>query len=229
LTAQFLKLNCQSFFSFKACFLLRNEVTFVNVFYLRYFNGAKPQTCQSPKTFYGSTANLVPTWEKFVLMTYDLTQKPIFVKLTKEKATEVKNFCHEVNSHKLANGGNWANTFRFPVTTIMATSIQGFLGEVAISQVLGIPYKYELKANGDNGWDLDYHGIRIQTKVGKGTSLIFFKLEHFKITADVAIFAEFLGNRDEPDLDPRFKVWGWCSRKDFVNNYEMRDFGFGDN
>lgn len=160
---------------------------------------------------------------------YDLTQKPILVELTKEKTAEVKEFCHEVNRHKLANGGDWANTFRFPVTTIMATSIQGFLGEVAISQVLGIPYKYELKANGDDGWDLDYHGVRIQTKVGAGPSLIFYKLKHFKTTADVAIFAEFLGNRDEPDLDPRFKVWGWCAREDFVNNYKVRDFRFGDN
>jgi len=160
---------------------------------------------------------------------YDLTQQPIFVELTKKKAAEVKEFCHEVERHKLANGGDWANTFRFPVATIMATSIQGFLGEVAISQVLDIPYEYELKASGDDGWDLDYHGIRIQTKVGKGPSLIFYELKHFKTTADAAIFAEFLGDRDEPDLDPCFKVWGWCSRKDFVNHYEVRDFGFGDN
>ncbi|NBV35069.1 MAG: hypothetical protein EBR81_15075 [Proteobacteria bacterium] len=162
-------------------------------------------------------------------MEYDLTQRPIEIKLTPEKALEVVEFCHEVNRHKLANGGDWQNTFRFPVASIMATSIQGFLGEVAISQVLGIPYVYELRADGDDGWDLEYHGIRLQTKVGKGTSLIFFRLGHFKPSADAAVFAEFLGDRDHPELNPHFKVWGWCSRKDFVRHHKVRDFGFGDN
>jgi hypothetical protein len=160
---------------------------------------------------------------------YDLSQQPVLVKLTPEQAQEVVEFCHEVNRHKLANGGNWQNTFRFPVASIMATSIQGFLGEVAISQVLGISYKYELKADGDNGWDLEYLGFRAQTKVGRGRNLIFFDLSHFKETADIAIFAEFLGDKDHPEDNPSFKVWGWCSKKDFLRWSEIKDFGFGDN
>lgn len=158
-------------------------------------------------------------------MPYDLTQKPIRVEISPEQTEHIVDFAHRVNEHYSAYGVGWQTTYRFNKNPIIPTSIMGFLGEAAVAEVLGLEFREEIFDNGDFGWDNELNGLRIQVKCGSGKQLIFHTLNHWKQTADVTVFSEFLGDRREPDKKPVFDVWGWCSRKDFMTHHKWRMFG----
>ena len=156
---------------------------------------------------------------------YDLTQQPIRVTVPPEQALHIVDFAHRVNDYYSTNGPGWEATYLFNKNPIIPTSIMGFLGEAAVARVLGLTFREELFTNGDGGWDNELNGLRIQVKCGSGKQLIFHELKHWRKTADVTVFAEFLGDRKAAEKHPVFDVWGWCSRKDFMEKHQWRMFG----
>lgn len=158
-------------------------------------------------------------------MEYDLSKQPIRITLTLEVTQEIVEFAHKVNEFYSNNGPGWKATYRFHVNPILETSIMGFLGEEAVAQVLGVPMRRDFFTNGDGGWDNTVNGFNVQIKCGSGKQVIFHELSYFRETADLVIFAEYLGDRRFPDKNPTFDVWGWCSRKDFMRCHEWRMFG----
>lgn len=158
-------------------------------------------------------------------MEYDLTQQPIRITVPPDIAEHIVDYAHIVRDNYAEKGVGWEATYRYHKNAIMPTSIMGYLGEWATARVLGLDFRTELFDNGDPGWDNEINGLRIQMKCGSGKHLIFHTLSHFKAGADVATFAEFLGDRREPHLNPTFDVWGWCSHKDFDTHHRWRVFG----
>jgi len=155
---------------------------------------------------------------------YDLSQQPIPVTASPEQTQKIIEFADLVNVHYAEHGVGWETTYRFHVNPIRETSIMGFLGEAVVAEVLGLEFREELFDNGDFGWDNEYGDLRVQVKCGSGKQLIMRNLEHWKPTADVVVFAEYLGDRRVPHENPSFEVWGWLSKKDFLRMHKWRHF-----
>jgi len=166
---------------------------------------------------------------------YDLTQQPISVSLSAEEADKVLDFCQKIMETKKRGGGSHKHTYQqfgnvynsssnveYPTTMVI-----GFLGEVAIHNVFGIDYPWEELVHGDSGTDITINGMKGQLKAGRGVHLMFYSLHRLKADVNFIVFAEFTGNKTDPHLTPNFKIWGWCSRQFFMDNYKMIDLGHG--
>ena len=156
-------------------------------------------------------------------MTFNL-RKPVEVELEPDLVKKSVDFCKKLQEDKQAN----------KVTDLMFDkkndsfniNLLGHLGEVAVGKVLNVPIDYEIRTHGDAGWDTVIEGRTVQIKTSNLPSLIFNSPRVFK--AQIAVLVQFLGeDRQNADKDPRFKVWGWCTREEFMKMHYKQDYGYG--
>jgi hypothetical protein len=103
----------------------------------------------------------------------------------------------------------------------------GHLGEVAVARVLGIEYDTNVRTEGDGGLDLQLGYVRIQVKTSELDKLIFNNVGAFD--ADVAVLVQYVGSdKKNPENDPKFLVWGWITRDEFLSTCYKHDFGYGE-
>ncbi len=101
-----------------------------------------------------------------------------------------------------------------------AITKEGMAGEWAVGKVLNTPVNLDLHFGGDQGWDFEYKGLKVDVKTSKAKYLLFRTLNDFK--ADLAVFARYLN-------DYQIELVGAITRSDFVALHKIRNFGYGDN
>lgn len=155
---------------------------------------------------------------------YNLSQKCIDVELTLEEVTTSIEFIDRVHADKTHYG---VTDRKFDKgNTSIGVSQLGHMGEMAVGKVLGLPVDMEVRTQGDNGHDLTLGSTNIQVKTSTMRHLIFNAKHLF--ASDVAILCQFVGaDKSHPGDDPRFKVWGWVSKDEFLENYYNMDYGYG--
>jgi hypothetical protein len=69
-------------------------------------------------------------------------------------------------------------------------------------------------------------GMTVQVKTSVMPMLVFNAERLF--SSDVAILVQYVGeDRQKAAKDPRFRIWGWVGRKEFLASYYTRNFGYG--
>jgi len=99
----------------------------------------------------------------------------------------------------------------------------GAMGEYAISKYFSSPINYEIHPGGDNGIDICINGFACQIKTAarnyKKSYLYFNDMDCF--CAPVAIYAKVIS-------PIKVELVGCISRKTFIENHIVKDFGYGE-
>jgi hypothetical protein len=157
-------------------------------------------------------------------MKYRLSQQPIFVTLEPEEVQVTLDFIKRMREDKVAH--DVADKMFDINNTSEGINIIGHLGEMAVGKVLQVPVDTEVRTGGDDGNDLHYLGNTIQVKTSTLKSLIFNHPRLFK--SDLAVLVQFIGaDKRKAEDDPRFVIWGWMERKEFLDKHYTRNFGYG--
>jgi hypothetical protein len=156
---------------------------------------------------------------------YDLSRKPVRVSLSPDEVAQsvafIQQVRHDKSSHSVRD-----QMFDQRNTSEGINQI-GHLGEMAVGKVLGVPVDMEIRTGGDEGYDLFYEGKTVQVKTSTRSSLIFNAKHLF--SADTAILCQYIGtDRQHAELSPHFVLWGWIDRQTFLENYQIKDYGYGD-
>ena len=156
---------------------------------------------------------------------YRLGQQPLAVELDRAEVDETLAFVEAMRVDKV---DNQVKDMMFDQkNTSEGINIIGHLGEQAVGKVLDIPVDTEVRTHGDEGWDLEYKGLRIQVKTSTLPKLIFNAPRLF--SADIAILAQYVGeDRKNAQETPQFRIWGWVTKDEFLKNYYSENFGYGD-
>ena len=101
-----------------------------------------------------------------------------------------------------------------------AITREGMAGEWAVGKIIDTPVNLELHQGGDQGYDFEYRGVKIDVKTSRARYLLFRSLAHFK--ADLAVFARYLN-------DYQVELVGAITRAEFVAVHQLKNFGYGDN
>jgi len=109
--------------------------------------------------------------------------------------------------------------------TSWAVNLMGYLGEKAVAKAYQVPVDNRVLTGGDEGHDLVINGKKIQVKTSTLDKLIFNALELF--TADYAILVTLIGDRQQPHINSKFKIWGAISKEDFKQVCYQKDYGYG--
>jgi hypothetical protein len=157
---------------------------------------------------------------------YVLSKLPIEVKLNEEEVKKSVNFIRRLQEDKQKHGVTDRMFDRN--NTSSGINQVGHLGEVAVGKVLGLPVDYKIRTGGDEGFDLQLNRATIQIKTtSTQTASLIFNAKHL-FSADVAVLVQFVGaDKKQSEKDPRFKIWGWCTRSHFMSNYYNHDYGYG--
>lgn len=155
---------------------------------------------------------------------YRLSQQPIAVELTAQQVQETLDFVAKMRDDK---EGNKVRDMMFDKdNTSEGINIIGHLGEQAVAEVLGLTTDTTVRTHGDDGHDLHYNAASIQVKTSTLQQLLFNAAPLFK--SDVAILAQFIGaDKQHAEDDPRFRIWGYIERKEFMQKYYKIDHGYG--
>jgi hypothetical protein len=111
-----------------------------------------------------------------------------------------------------------------------ATHLIGLMGEYAVSKYLGAPLDTDVFLAGDSYKDFRINGVNIEVKTLQGL-LVFNTVDDFR--ADVAVLAIWNKSKLEfsgmPSLhfSQRISLEGWITKRSFVRNQFMQDFGYG--
>jgi hypothetical protein len=106
-----------------------------------------------------------------------------------------------------------------------AIQLAGMMGEIAVSNVLGLPLRTDLTKGGDGGTDLQFKGqsIQVKTSTHASTSLqrmvIFNSVNDFG--TDWAIACSIQGVCV-------VRIHGFISKRKFESKVFKHDFGYGD-
>jgi hypothetical protein len=156
---------------------------------------------------------------------YRLSQQPLPVTLTPEEVQQTLDFVARMREDKVAN--NVTDRMFDLNNTSEGINIIGHLGEMAVGKVLNLPVDMEVRTHGDDGNDLMLNNTGIQVKTSELQKLIFNAPRLFK--SEIAILAQFVGaDKRNAQADPRFVLWGWVDRKEFLTSYYTQNFGYGD-
>lgn len=153
-----------------------------------------------------------------------LSMQPIQITVEEDRVQQTLDFVAKMQHDKFAKG---VTDRIFDVdNTSDGIHVVGHLGEQAVAQLLDLDIDTTVLTSGDVGHDLVWGGTTIQVKTSELRKLIFNAKHLF--SADVAILAQFIGeNKAESQNDPQFRIWGWISRKEFIDNYYAVNFGYG--
>lgn len=155
---------------------------------------------------------------------YRLTQQPIEVELTTDEVQRSLDFVENMRQDKTRH--NVTDRMFDLKNTSEGINVIGHLGESAVAKVLGLTPDTSVLTGGDDGNDLILGNTTIQVKTSVLPSLIFNSAHLFK--SDVAILTQFVGeNKRESHKDPRFHVWGWIEQEVFLQDYYLRNYGYG--
>jgi hypothetical protein len=150
---------------------------------------------------------------------------PVLVTLTPEEVEQSLDFIKRMREDKVKH--NVTDKMFDRNNTSEGINIIGHLGEMAVGRLLNTAVDMEVRTGGDDGNDLTHQGKTVQVKTSTLKSLIFNAAHLFK--SDIAILVQFIGkDKTESWKDPRFLVWGWISRKEFMANHYTHDFGYGE-
>lgn len=155
---------------------------------------------------------------------YRLSQQPIAVDLTPEEVQETLDFVAAMRKDKVSNS---VTDMMFDIgNTSEGINVIGHLGEQAVAKVLGIKADTTVLTHGDVGHDLYLGDATIQVKTSTLAMLMFNSAPLFK--SDVAILVQFIGeDKKHAEDDPRFRVWGYVERKEFLRDHYKIDHGYG--
>lgn len=158
-------------------------------------------------------------------MKYRLSQQPIFVTLEDHEVQQTLDFIKRMREDKVAHD---VVDKMFDINnTSEGINIIGHLGEMAVGKVLNIPVDMEVRTGGDDGNDMEYLGNTVQVKTSTLKALIFNAPHLFK--SDMAILVQFIGeDKRQAEKDPRFVIWGWMSREDFMEKHYAHNYGYGE-
>ena len=118
----------------------------------------------------------------------------------------------EVRNNRISNQGDFA------------IQLAGMMGEIAVSNVLGLPLRTDLTKGGDGGTDLQFKGqsIQVKTSTHASTSLqrmvIFNSVNDFG--TDWAIACSIQGVCV-------VRIHGFISKRKFESKVFTHDFGYG--
>jgi len=156
---------------------------------------------------------------------YRLSQQPLPVTLTPEEVQLTLDFVARMREDKVAN--NVTDRMFDVNNTSEGINIIGHLGEMAVGKVLNLPVDMEVRTHGDDGNDLMLNKTGIQVKTSELQKLIFNAPRLFK--SEIAILVQFIGaDKKNAKDDPRFLIWGWTERKEFMQQYYTQNFGYGE-
>lgn len=155
---------------------------------------------------------------------YRLSQQPISVELTAEEVQETLDFVAKMREDKVDNA---VTDMMFDIgNTSEGINVIGHLGEQAVAKVLGLKADTTVLTHGDVGHDLYLNTTSIQVKTSTLDQLLFNAARLFK--SDVAILAQFKGaDKQHAEDDPRFVIWGYIERADFLDRHYKIDHGYG--
>lgn len=155
---------------------------------------------------------------------YRLACQPLALTLPEYRVTDTLQFIEAMRIDKVKHGV--IDRMFDQKNTSEGINIIGHLGEQAVGEVLEIPVDMTVLTGGDVGHDMFLNETSIQVKTSTLPKLIFNAKHLFK--SDVAVLVQYLGNdRQMAEKDPRFQIWGWVSREEFMKNYYTEDFGYG--
>lgn len=158
-------------------------------------------------------------------MKYRLAQQPLSVELNDTEVQETLDFVEAMRVDKVDH--KVKDMMFDQKNTSEGINIIGHLGEQAVGKVLDIPVDTEVRTHGDAGWDLEYKGLKIQVKTSTLPKLIFNAPRLF--SADIAILAQYVGeDRKNAQATPMFRIWGWTTKKEFLEKYYNENYGYGD-
>jgi hypothetical protein len=157
-------------------------------------------------------------------MKYRLSQQPIPVELSAEEVQQTLDFVAAMREDKTDNA---VRDMMFDQgNTSEGINVIGHLGEQAVAKVLGLEADTTVRTHGDVGHDLYMGDTTIQVKTSTLDQLLFNAAHLFK--SDVAILAQFKGaDKQHAEEDPRFVIWGYVERKDFLDKHYRIDHGYG--
>lgn len=158
------------------------------------------------------------------MRTTNLIKNPIEVTLTEEEVTEGLDFVRKVRENKEKHG---VRDMMFDLNnTSEGINTIGHLGEVAAAKLLGLEVNRDIYVHGDGGLDLELDGTTIQVKTSKLPKMIFN--HHLGFSTDIAVLAQYIGEDNRhAEADPRFLIWGWINKEDFMEKQYPYDFGYG--
>lgn len=158
-------------------------------------------------------------------MKYRLSQQPIYVTLEDHEVQQTLEFVAAMREDKVAHKVRDKMFDRN--NTSEGINIIGHLGEMAVGKILNIPIDMEVRTAGDDGNDTEYLGNTVQIKTSTLKSLIFNSAKLFK--SDIAILVQFIGaDKRQAEKDPRFVIWGWISREEFLETHYTKNYGYGE-
>jgi len=156
---------------------------------------------------------------------YDLTRKPLYAQLTELEVNESIAFVESMRKDKVAH--SVVDQMYDRKNTSEGINLLGHMGEVACAKVLGVPVDREVRTGGDEGYDLMFNHLTVQVKTSTLNKLLFNSPDKF--SARVGILVQYLGkDRQNPQQDPRFCVWGWVSREEFLSRHTTHNYGYGE-
>lgn len=110
--------------------------------------------------------------------------------------------------------------------TSYSVNLLGRLGEMACGKVLGLPVDDTITPSGDDGHDLTTPlGKNIQVKTSTLDKLIFNAGHLF--VSDYAVLVQFVGDKQFPHVDGKFRILGWIDRETFLAKHYNHDYGYG--
>jgi hypothetical protein len=155
---------------------------------------------------------------------YRLSKQPIEVELDEHEVQRTLEFVEKLQRDKIQH--NVTDRMFDRNNTSVGINIIGHLGEAAVAKVLDLTPDTSILTGGDDGHDLTLGSTTIQVKTSELQKLIFNADYLFK--SDVAILAQFVGKDKKVSYeDPRFMIWGWVEKDEFLQGYYNQDFGYG--
>lgn len=109
--------------------------------------------------------------------------------------------------------------------TSEGVSLIGMMGEIAGCRVLGAEPNLSVMIGGDDGFDCVAHGLLWQIKTSSLPALIINSVDDF--VADAALLVRHLAEKSSVAVDPRFEIIGGVSRKRFIKQHFLHDYGYG--
>lgn len=155
---------------------------------------------------------------------YRLAQQPLLVDLDADEVQVTLDFVEALRLDKEKHGVT--DRMFDQGNTSEGINVIGHLGEQAVAKVLGLKADTTVLTGGDVGHDLFLGETSIQVKTSTLPQLLF-NAKHLFVS-DVAILAQFIGeSKRSAEEDPRFMIWGWIERKEFMKRYHQENYGYG--
>ena len=105
-------------------------------------------------------------------------------------------------------------------------SLIGIMGEIAGCRALRTEPNLEVWIGGDDGRDCQAFGLSWQIKTSSLRALILNSADDF--VADAALLVRHLAGKHEVADDPTFEIIGGVSRKRFLREHFLHNYGYGE-